>query len=135
MGGATAFLTEYAPPGKRAYYSSWIQSSIGFAVLLGAATGTFVTASLDAQSLHSWGWRLPFLIGILVGPVGYYIRSQIDETPAFSAAQAQAKDNSPLKEVFERYPREIGIPCVIGTHTGPGILGVAGLRTDVLGPV
>ncbi|RAR58424.1 MHS family proline/betaine transporter-like MFS transporter [Paraburkholderia unamae] len=106
MGGATAFLTEYAPPGKRAYYSSWIQSSIGFAVLLGAATGTFVTSSLDAASLHSWGWRLPFLIGILVGPVGYFIRSHMDETPAFSAVEAQAKDNSPLKEVFARFPRE-----------------------------
>ena len=67
MGGATAFLTEYAPPEKRAYYSSWIQSSIGFAVLLGAATGTFVTTSLDTQALHSWGWRLPFLLGIIVG--------------------------------------------------------------------
>jgi MHS family proline/betaine transporter-like MFS transporter len=106
MGGATAFLTEYAPPGKRAYYSSWIQSSIGFAVLLGAATGTFVTSSLDTASLHSWGWRLPFLIGILVGPVGYFIRSHLDETPAFSAVEAQAKDNSPLKEVFARFPRE-----------------------------
>jgi MHS family proline/betaine transporter-like MFS transporter len=47
MGTATAFLTEYAPAGKRAFYSSWIQSSIGFAVLLGAAVGTFVTSSLS----------------------------------------------------------------------------------------
>ena len=89
MGGTTAFLTEYAPPEKRAYYSSWIQSSIGFPVLL--ATGTFVTTSLDTQALHSWGWRLPFLLGIIVRPVGYYIRSHIDETPAFSAVEAQAK--------------------------------------------
>ncbi|AWV03380.1 MFS transporter [Burkholderia sp. JP2-270] len=106
MGGATAFLTEYAPPEKRAYYSSWIQSSIGFAVLLGAATGTFVTTSLDTQALHSWGWRLPFLLGIIVGPVGYFIRSHIDETPAFSAVEAQAKESSPLKEVLSTYPRE-----------------------------
>jgi MFS transporter, MHS family, proline/betaine transporter len=106
MGGATAFLTEYAPRGKRAYYSSWIQSSIGFAVLLGAATGTFVTSVLDPASLLSWGWRLPFLIGILAGPIGYYIRSHIDETSAFSAVEAEAKEISPLKEVFTRFPRE-----------------------------
>jgi MHS family proline/betaine transporter-like MFS transporter len=78
MGSATAFLTEYAPPDKRAYYSSWIQSSIGFAVLLGAAVGTFVTARLSADALHSWGWRMPFLIGILIGPVGYFIRSRME---------------------------------------------------------
>jgi MFS transporter, MHS family, proline/betaine transporter len=106
MGGATAFLTEYAPPEQRAWYSSWIQSSIGFAVLLGAATGTFVTTVLSTEALHSWGWRVPFLIGILVGPVGYFIRSQIDETPAFSAVEAQARENSPLKEVLSQYPRE-----------------------------
>ncbi|NLP62881.1 MFS transporter [Paraburkholderia sacchari] len=106
MGGATAFLTEYAPPGKRAYYSSWIQSSIGFAVLLGAATGTFATTFLDTQALYGWGWRVPFLLGILVGPVGYFIRSQMDETPAFSAIEEQGKEHSPLKEVLARFPRE-----------------------------
>ncbi|MCQ4437307.1 hypothetical protein NO135_20145, partial [Clostridioides difficile] len=95
-----------APPEKRAYYSSWIPSSIGFAVLLGAATGTFVTTSLAVQALHSWGWRLPFLLGIIVGPVGYFIRSHTDETPAFSAVEAQAKESSPLKEVLSTYPRE-----------------------------
>ncbi|BBU32255.1 MFS transporter (plasmid) [Burkholderia sp. THE68] len=106
MGGATAFLTEYAPPKKRAFYSSWIQSSIGFAVLLGAATGAFVTSSLDAAALNSWGWRVPFLLGIIVGPVGYYIRSHIDETPAFAAVSDEAKAKSPLAEVLSNFPRE-----------------------------
>ncbi|SAL32499.1 MFS transporter [Caballeronia humi] len=106
MGGATAFLTEYAPPEKRAYYSSWIQASIGFAVLLGAAVGTFVTSSLDTESLNRWGWRLPFLLGILIGPVGYYIRSRMDETPAYSAVSEEAKAKSPLKEVLADFPRE-----------------------------
>lgn len=104
MGSATAFLTEYAPAKERAYYSSWIQASIGLAVLLGAAVGTFVTSSLDAQSLASWGWRLPFLLGIVIGPVGYYIRHHLDETPTFQD-NAQ-KTDSPLKEVFRQFPRE-----------------------------
>lgn len=106
MGGATAFLTEYAPPEHRTYYSSWIQASIGFAVLLGAAVGTFVTSSLDPAALYSWGWRVPFLLGILIGPVGYFIRSRIDETPAFSAVATEARHDSPLAEVLSRYPRE-----------------------------
>lgn len=106
MGGATAFLTEYAPPERRTYYSSWIQASIGFAVLLGAAVGTFVTSSLEPATLYSWGWRVPFLLGILIGPVGYFIRSRIDETPAFSAVANEARHDSPLAEVLSRYPRE-----------------------------
>ena len=105
MGTATAFLTEYAPAGQRAFYSSWIQSSIGFAVLLGAAVGTFVTASLSADALHSWGWRMPFLIGILIGPVGYFIRSRMDETPRSARSPKRRKD-SPLAEVFRSFPRE-----------------------------
>ena len=104
MGSATAFLTEYAPAKERAYYSSWIQASIGLAVLLGAAVGTFVTSSLDAQSLASWGWRLPFLLGIVIGPVGYYIRHHLDETPTFQ--DSAQKTDSPLKEVFRQFPRE-----------------------------
>jgi MHS family proline/betaine transporter-like MFS transporter len=104
MGGATAFLTEYAPVRQRAYYSSWIQASIGVAVLLGAATGTFVTRSLSPEALNSWGWRLPFLLGIVIGPVGYYIRHHLDETPAFRDTAERA--DSPLKEIVQAYPRE-----------------------------
>ncbi|QDD62875.1 MFS transporter [Herbaspirillum seropedicae] len=104
MGSATAFLTEYAPERERAYYSSWIQASIGVAVLLGAAVGTFVTSSLSPEALSSWGWRLPFLLGIIIGPVGYYIRNHLDETPAF--LEEKDKTDSPLKEVIRNFPRE-----------------------------
>ncbi|WP_286868173.1 MFS transporter, partial [Herbaspirillum sp. UBA812] len=104
MGSATAFLTEYAPERERAYYSSWIQASIGVAVLLGAAVGTFVTTSLDPQALSSWGWRLPFLLGIIIGPVGYYIRNHLEETPTF--LEEKDKTDSPLKEVIRNFPRE-----------------------------
>ncbi len=104
MGGATAFLTEYAQARQRAYYSSWIQASIGVAVLLGAAVGTFVTSSLSTEALNSWGWRLPFLLGIVIGPVGYYIRHHLDETPTFRDNAERA--DSPLKEIVQAYPRE-----------------------------
>jgi MHS family proline/betaine transporter-like MFS transporter len=104
MGGATAFLTEYAPENQRAYYSSWIQASIGVAVLLGAAVGTFVTASLSTEALNSWGWRLPFLLGMVIGPVGYYIRHHLEETPTFR--ETTDKTDSPLTEVLRDYPRQ-----------------------------
>ena len=103
MGTAAAFLTEHAEPNRKAFYSSWILSSIGFSVLLGAATGTFVTTVLDANALESWGWRVPFLLGMLIAPVGFYIRSKVEETPVHAKS---TKARSPLREVIAHYPRE-----------------------------
>ncbi|RMS70314.1 Major facilitator transporter [Pseudomonas syringae pv. aceris] len=103
MGSATAFLTEHAPEGKKAFYSSWIQASIGVAVLLGSALGAVLSSYLTQAQLESWGWRVPFLIGTLIGPVGFYIRSRVDETPAYKAAKPV---ESPLREVIKTYPRQ-----------------------------
>jgi MHS family proline/betaine transporter-like MFS transporter len=105
MGNATALLAESAPEGKEGFYSSWMQVSIGLAVLLGAATGVFVTA-LEPADMMSWGWRIPFLLGIIIGPVGYYIRRHVHETPAFEALGDQVKHTTPLQDVLRTYPRE-----------------------------
>lgn len=101
MGTATAFLTEHAPKGKKAYYSSWIQTSIGFAVLMGACFGTGITLGLSTADMESWGWRIPFLSGLLIGPIGFFIRRNLDETPVFLEAE---KSKTPLKEVLRDYP-------------------------------
>ncbi|EPN35574.1 proline/betaine transporter, partial [Pseudomonas syringae pv. actinidiae ICMP 18807] len=98
-----AFLTEHAPAGKKAFYSSWIQASIGVAVLLGSALGAVLSSYLTQAQLESWGWRVPFLIGTLIGPVGFYIRSRVDESPAYEAAKPV---QSPLREVIKTYPRQ-----------------------------
>jgi hypothetical protein len=55
----------------------------GLAVLLGAILGTLLTRSLTPETLDSWGWRIPFLFGLIIGPVGLYIRRNLDETSAF----------------------------------------------------
>ena len=106
MGSATAFLTEHAPAGQKAYYSSWIQASIGVAVALGAGFGALLSALLTPEQLESWGWRLPFLFGSLIGPIGFYIRSRIDETPAYATVE---RAQSPLREVLRIYPRQTAI--------------------------
>lgn len=102
MGTATAFLTEHAPPGKKAYYSSWIQTSIGFAVLLGACFGTGLTLGLSSADVESWGWRIPFLSGLLIGPIGFFIRRNLEETPVF--LQTKDKSKTPLMDVLRDYP-------------------------------
>jgi MHS family proline/betaine transporter-like MFS transporter len=102
MGSASAFLVEYAPPGERAFYTSWIQSSIAFNIVLGTLIGALLTIFLTHEQLYAWGWRIPFLFGVIIGPVGFYIRSRIDESPR--APQADARSASPFIEVWKEFP-------------------------------
>lgn len=85
IGGATAFLVEHAPPERRGLYASWQQASQAGALLLGSLTGALLTGLLPQAELEAWGWRVPFLMGLLIAPVGLYIRSRVDETEAFKA--------------------------------------------------
>ncbi|MCX4149460.1 MULTISPECIES: MFS transporter [Paraburkholderia] len=105
MGGATAFLTEHAPKDRRATYSSWIQTSVGFAVVIGSLVGTLIVSALPADAVLRWGWRIPFFVGMLIAPVGYYIRLKIDETPEFATQKKHAE--TPLREVIRVYPRQV----------------------------
>ncbi|WP_225770053.1 MFS transporter [Inquilinus sp. Marseille-Q2685] len=106
IGGATAFLIEYAPPRKRGFYASWQQTSQALAVVLGGVCGTIVTQALDPAAIDSWGWRVPFLFGLLIGPVGFYIRARIDETPVFTDDRIR-KSESPLRDALAEHPRGI----------------------------
>lgn len=113
MGGATAYLNEIAPPGKRAFYTSWIQASVGLAIVCGASLGTLATSLLDAEALRSWGWRIPFALGVLIGPIGYVIRSRLEETPAFTKSNASDRAKSPLLEVVRHHRSAVFIGASI----------------------
>ena len=88
FGSATAFMVEHSPT-KRGYYASWQFASQGLAAILAAAFGAMLTAWMSPEHLGNWGWRIPFLFGVLIGPIGYYIRSHLDETPEFLAMRRQ----------------------------------------------
>jgi MHS family proline/betaine transporter-like MFS transporter len=83
---ALAFLVEWAPRGHRGSIGSLQSVASGTGLLLGSATLSITTALLSTAEMQSWGWRIPFLIGILVGPLGLWIRRSVDETPAFRQA-------------------------------------------------
>src|SRR5271156_3168872 len=80
---ATSFLIESAPAQRRGLYGSWQMVGQGLAVLTGAILGTVLTRWLTPEALNGWGWRVPFLFGLIIGPVGLYIRRNLDETSAF----------------------------------------------------
>jgi len=82
FGSSTAFLVEHRPD-RAGFFASWQWSSQGFAAVVATGLGVLLTATLSAGALQSWGWRIPFAVGLLIGPVGYYIRSHMAETPEF----------------------------------------------------
>ncbi|MGB9367460.1 MAG: MFS transporter [Xanthobacteraceae bacterium] len=88
-GGSTAFIVEWAPANRRGYYGSFQQMSVVLGLLLGSGTAALLNTVLDAGTMESWGWRIPFLLGGILGPVGLWMRRTIDETPAFRRAAAK----------------------------------------------
>jgi MHS family proline/betaine transporter-like MFS transporter len=93
---STAFLVEHRPD-RAGFFASWQWSSQGFAAVIATGFGVLLTTTMSAADLQSWGWRIPFGFGLLIGPVGYYIRSRLPETPEFlQAGEARA----PLRDLF-----------------------------------
>jgi metabolite-proton symporter len=106
-GGAVLMAVEHAPPGRRGFYGSWPQVGVPAGLLLSTAVFTLFTQMPDEQFL-SWGWRVPFLISILLVGVGLLIRVRILETPAFERIKAAAVEaRQPIVEVLRTYPRQV----------------------------
>ncbi len=100
-GSSTAYIVEWAPKGQRGFYGSFQQMSVVAGLLLGSGIAALLTTIVSAEQMESWGWRVPFLLGALLGPVGMYMRRTIDETPAYKRAAAtpsvaQHDSDSPL---------------------------------------
>jgi MHS family proline/betaine transporter-like MFS transporter len=85
FGSASAMLIEFAPPGLRGLYGSCQTVSQALAFALGASSAYWLSTGLTPQAFESWGWRVPFLLGMLIGPVGFFIRRHVDESPEFQA--------------------------------------------------
>jgi MHS family proline/betaine transporter-like MFS transporter len=84
VGNAMAFLSEWAPANRRAFYSSLQQCSSLFGTLAGSGCAALLTGLMSPDDLASWGWRIPFLLGgLLIAPLGMFLRRHVDETPVF----------------------------------------------------
>ncbi|UOF89002.1 metabolite/H+ symporter [Fodinisporobacter ferrooxydans] len=107
-GGSTSFLVEYAPKTKRGLYGSWQQVSTGAGLFAGSLVSTIFSFSMSHETLNSWGWRIPFLLGIVLGFVGLYLRMKVDDTPMFKEAEGSHEIvKTPLKEMFAKHPKQI----------------------------
>ena len=95
FGSSTAFLVEHMPH-RRGFIASWQFASQGVSQLLGSGFGVGLTTYMSATDLQAWGWRIPFLFGVLIGPVGLYIRNHMEDATEPPAG----REGSPVKDVL-----------------------------------
>jgi MHS family proline/betaine transporter-like MFS transporter len=108
--GSVSFLGEHSPPGRRGFLGSWTICSAVGGILIGSAVAAALTALMPRDQLVSWGWRVPFLAGILVGLVGLWLRHGIEESEVFSeAASRGGVARLPIREALA----EDRLPIVI----------------------
>ncbi len=105
--GSAAFMVEYAPENKRGLYGSWQQFSIVTGLLVGSGMGALLGAILSDNALNAWGWRIPFILGMVVALVGLYLRMRVEDTPAFRIIEEKNEvTEAPVKESFTAHRGE-----------------------------
>lgn len=127
-GGAATYVAEHAPPGRRGYFTSWIQTTatLGLFLSLGVIVGT--KNVLGAAAFADWGWRIPFLISILLVVVSIYIRLKMHESPLFAKLKSEGKvSKNPLKESFShRSNFKMVLLALFGATMGQGVVWYTG---------
>jgi MHS family proline/betaine transporter-like MFS transporter len=103
-GGAAAFLVEHAPAGRRGLIGSFQQAATAIGAMGATFSAAILSSSMSSESFFSWGWRVPFLIGFILGPIGYYLRTRVAETPAFQrAVETQTIKRMPIAEAVSAH--------------------------------
>ena len=104
---ATSFLIESAPPERRGFYGSLQMVGQSISALTGATAGMLVTQGLTPEQIDAWGWRLPFLFGLLIAPVGLWMRRHLSETEEFLAAKEDTTQHLGLLAVLREHLRDV----------------------------
>lgn len=117
-GGAALLATEYAPEGKRGFYGSFAQIGVPVGLILGNVVFLVLSAVLSDGAFLAWGWRVPFLLSVVLIGIAMYIQLRIEDTPVFRQLEERAREQqgddggpvergSPLVEVFRNHPKQV----------------------------
>ncbi|QRR01051.1 MFS transporter [Dyadobacter sandarakinus] len=127
-GGAATYVAEHAPAGKRGYYTSWIQTTATLGLFLSLGVIVLTKNLLGAGTFADWGWRIPFLVSILLVGVSIYIRMKMHESPVFTKLKAEGKVSAnPLKESFQKRANfKMVLLALFGATMGQGVVWYTG---------
>lgn len=127
-GGAAIYVAEHAPEGKKGFYTSFIQTTATAGLFISLAVILGCKALMNGDDFAAWGWRVPFLVSILLVIVSYYIRRQMEESPVFAELKAQGKTSkNPLKESFGKWANlKLVLIALFGATAGQGVVWYTG---------
>ncbi len=127
-GGAATYVAEHAPPGKRGLYTSWIQTTATFGLFLSLIVVILVRTQIGEDAFKAWGWRIPFLVSILLLGVSLWIRLRLNESPVFQKMVDEGTTSkSPLTESFARWPNlKLVILALLGLTAGQAVVWYTG---------
>ena len=127
-GGAATYVAEHAPHGKRGAYTSWIQTTATLGLFLSLLVILGTRTLLGEQAFGEWGWRIPFLVSILLLGISVWIRLSLSESPAFQKMKAEGKTSkAPLSESFGEWKNlKIVILALVGLTAGQAVVWYTG---------
>ncbi|QKV96238.1 MHS family MFS transporter [Streptomyces sp. NA02950] len=112
-GGAMLVATEYAPPGRRGLYGSFVQLGVPVGLILGNLTFLLMTSAVGKDDFEAWGWRVPFVFSVVMIALAMFVHKRLEETPAYQRAEERLSDGertrrrSPVLEVLRSQPKQI----------------------------
>ncbi|VFR20606.1 Permeases of the major facilitator superfamily [plant metagenome] len=127
-GGAATYVAEHAPHGRRGFFTSWIQTTATMGLFLSLLVILGVRTALGEEAFRAWGWRIPFLISIVLLAVSVWIRMQLNESPAFKKMKEEGKGSkSPLKESFGQWANlKLVLLALFGLAAGQAVVWYTG---------
>ncbi|MBR1267196.1 MHS family MFS transporter [Bradyrhizobium sp. AUGA SZCCT0222] len=127
-GGAATYVAEHAPMGKRGYYTSFIQTTATLGLFLSLLVILFTRTALGEPDFAAWGWRIPFLVSVLLLGISVWIRLRLNESPVFQKMKDEGKSSkAPLTEAFANWSNaKIVIIALVGGVMGQGVVWYTG---------
>ena len=127
-GGAATYVAEHSPAGKRGYYTSWIQTTATLGLFLSLLLILGVQTMLGKEDFAAWGWRIPFLLSVVLLGISVWIRMQMNESPVFQKMKEEGKQSkAPLSEAFGQWKNaKIAILALLGAVAGQAVVWYSG---------
>jgi hypothetical protein len=127
-GGAATYVAEHAPQGKRGAFTAWIQTTATLGLFLSLLVILGTRTAIGEEAFNAWGWRVPFLVSVLLLGVSVWIRMSMNESPAFAKMKAEGKTSkAPLSEAFGQWRNlKVVILALIGLTMGQAVVWYTG---------
>ena len=127
-GGAATYVAEHAPPGKRGYFTSWIQTTATLGLFMALLLILGIRTAMGEAAFSDWGWRIPFLLSAILLAVSIWIRLTLNESPLFQRMKAEGKASKrPLSEAFGQWSNaKIAILALFGATAGEAVVWYGG---------